>query len=195
MKEAQKVVFAVHQAYVPSKVKPIQKKCKWTKEEDQQLLKLIYQYGMKKWNIIPKYFVNRNGKQCRERFQNNLDPSVKRCSLSKAEGWALFLLNRKYGHQWAKIAKILGNTRTSNHIKNYCHYHMHKSLSEMQIKLRKKIDKVVAKVSKVPLNEHEYKRIENKVISNLELWYIEEVKRQNLNYFRKKAYNLIKLDN
>ena len=68
MKETQTQVFAVHTPYDSTRVKPISKKCKWTKDEDQLLLQLIFLYGNKKWNIIPKYFVNRNGKQCRERF-------------------------------------------------------------------------------------------------------------------------------
>ena len=63
----------------------------------------------------------------------------------------------------------------------------------MEIKLQKKIDRAIAKVSQEPLNEQEQKLIEEKVISGMETWYIEEVKRQNLNYFRKKAYSMIKL--
>ena len=76
-------------------------------------------------------------------------------------------MNRQYGHQWAKIAKILGNSRTSNHIKNYCNYHMHKSQSLMEIKLQKKISRAIANASKEPLSEKEKKRIQTKVISDL----------------------------
>ena len=71
---------------------------------------------------------------------------------------------------------------------------MHKSQSLMEIKLQKKIDRAIANASKEPLSEQEKKRIQNKVISGMMYWYIEEVKRQNLNYFRKKAFNLIKLE-
>ena len=71
---------------------------------------------------------------------------------------------------------------------------MHKSQSLMEIKLQKKIGRAIANAGKEPLSEQEKKRIQNKVISGMMYWYIEEVKRQNLNYFRKKAFNLIKLE-
>ena len=43
------------------------------------------------------------------------------------------------------------------------------------------------------MNEQDKNLVKEKVISGMESWYIEEVKRQNLNYFRKKAYSMIKL--
>ena len=47
---------------VASKVKSITKKRKWSTEDDQLLLQLVYLYGIKKWNIISNSFENRNGK-------------------------------------------------------------------------------------------------------------------------------------
>ena len=47
---------------VASKVKSITKKRKWSTEEDELLLQLVYLYGLKKWNIISRSFENRNGK-------------------------------------------------------------------------------------------------------------------------------------
>ena len=47
---------------VASKVKSIAKKRKWSTEEDELLLQLVYLYGLKKWNIISSSFENRNGK-------------------------------------------------------------------------------------------------------------------------------------
>ena len=71
---------------------------------------------------------------------------------------------------------------------------MHKSQSLMEIKLQKKISRAIANASKEPLSEKEKKRIQTKVISGLTCWYIEEVKRQNLNFFRNKAFNMIRLE-
>ena len=48
----------------------------WTETEDKQLLKLIERYGPSKWSIISTYMKNRQGKQCRERWYNHLDPSI-----------------------------------------------------------------------------------------------------------------------
>ena len=53
-------------------------KNKWTPEEDKKLIELINENGpfKKKWTIIAEHFPNRTGKQCRERWLSNLDPSI-----------------------------------------------------------------------------------------------------------------------
>lgn len=48
----------------------------WTQEEDELLLKLIDQYGPTKWSVIASFMDNRQGKQCRERWHNHLNPSI-----------------------------------------------------------------------------------------------------------------------
>lgn len=48
----------------------------WTQEEDELLLKLIEEYGPAKWSIIASFMQNRQGKQCRERWHNHLNPSI-----------------------------------------------------------------------------------------------------------------------
>lgn len=56
----------------------------WTKDEDQILIKLVQQYG-KSWSNISKQLYNgtgnrffRTAKQCRERYNNHLDPNIKK---------------------------------------------------------------------------------------------------------------------
>lgn len=42
-------------------------KGQWTKEEDDKVVRLVNQYGPKKWTLIAKHLKGRIGKQCRER--------------------------------------------------------------------------------------------------------------------------------
>lgn len=39
----------------------------WTKEEDDQVKKLVDRFGAKKWSLIASHLPGRIGKQCRER--------------------------------------------------------------------------------------------------------------------------------
>ena len=56
----------------------------WTEEEDEQLASLVGEIGLKQWSQIAltlnQQFHSgdslRNGKQCRERWHNHLDPDL-----------------------------------------------------------------------------------------------------------------------
>nr|GEW89373.1 transcription factor MYB3R-1 isoform X1 [Tanacetum cinerariifolium] len=39
----------------------------WTKEEDEELIRLVEKYGAQKWSTIAQHLPGRIGKQCRER--------------------------------------------------------------------------------------------------------------------------------
>lgn len=41
------------------------------------LVRLVSQYGTKKWSQISKMLTGRVGKQCRERWYNHLKPDIK----------------------------------------------------------------------------------------------------------------------
>mmetsp|Transcript_27968 Transcript_27968/g.24644 ORF Transcript_27968/g.24644 Transcript_27968/m.24644 type:complete len:165 (+) Transcript_27968:556-1050(+) len=59
----------------------------------------------------------RSGKQCRERWFNNLNPEVRKGGWSMDEDKLIFDLYQKYGSSWSKVAKYVPN-RTENSIKN-----------------------------------------------------------------------------
>ncbi|KAL7448318.1 hypothetical protein ACHAWC_000526, partial [Mediolabrus comicus] len=48
----------------------------WTAEEDNIIREHVKQYGPKKWSKIAMKVPGRTGKQCRERWVNELDPSI-----------------------------------------------------------------------------------------------------------------------
>ena len=48
----------------------------WTQAEDSMIRELVLEFGAKNWTMIAKHVPNRQGKQCRERWFNHLNPTI-----------------------------------------------------------------------------------------------------------------------
>lgn len=72
-----------------------------------QVRELVQKYGVKRWSLVAKHLHTRNGKQCRERWHNHLNPTVKKSSWTLDEDRVICQAHRLLGNRWADISKLL----------------------------------------------------------------------------------------
>lgn len=97
----------------------------WLPEEDSTLQQIILQRGPKAWSLVAKELNKRvhnalplrQGKQCRERYYNHIDPQLIKGNWTQAEDLFILQKQQEFGNKWSDIARNLRG-RTENHIKN-----------------------------------------------------------------------------
>eukprot|EP00299_Pterocystis_sp_00344_P011038 c5090_g1_i1.p1 GENE.c5090_g1_i1~~c5090_g1_i1.p1 ORF type:complete len:290 (+),score=49.93 c5090_g1_i1:69-938(+) len=92
-------------------------KSTWSAEEDTLLFEIVQSHGAKNWPQIAQFLPGRSGKQCRERFKNHLDPTLKKEPFSPEEDMKIIRLVEQHGQKWAYLALMMKG-RTDNAIKN-----------------------------------------------------------------------------
>lgn len=98
----------------------------WTAEEDAKLVELVKKESetppsitaSKTWSRVAAQLTNRTGKQCRERYLNQLKPGIRRDPWSQEEERILREVHAQIGNKWVAIANRLPG-RTDNCVKNH----------------------------------------------------------------------------
>ena len=109
----------------------IKKRQPWSEEEDKTIKQLVSKYGTSNWTLISsKMGKSRSGKQCRERWYNQLNPSIQKKNWTKEEENILFSKHMLLGNKWSDIGSYLPG-RTLNDIKNHFYSKLRKFIRKI----------------------------------------------------------------
>lgn len=71
----------------------------WTPEEDRTVARIVAKNGPGNWAEVAAHLVGRNGKQCRERWHNQLDPDIRKGPWDEEEDRIIMQLQKKLGNK------------------------------------------------------------------------------------------------
>ncbi|KAG1677882.1 Cell division cycle 5-like protein [Nymphon striatum] len=82
----------------------------WRNTEDEILKAAVMKYGKNQWSRIASLLHRKSAKQCKARWFEWLDPSIKKTEWSREEEEKLLHLAKLMPTQWRTIAPIIGRT-------------------------------------------------------------------------------------
>ena len=144
----------------------------FTVEEDRALMNYVLIFGSSNWMRISMFMKGRTQKQCRERWNGHLCPSINKGPWTLEEDIILAQKHSEFGNKWARIARFLPgrtdilvknrwNTSVKNRVQNGDLKIYTKNSPEPQISNQKTEDTTHESSNKMP---------EHPEIYNIEKW-------------------------
>ncbi|VEU42103.1 unnamed protein product [Pseudo-nitzschia multistriata] len=96
----------------------------WKNSEDEILKAAVQKYGKQQWARVASLLNRKTAKQCKARWHEWLDPSVRKVEWSREEEEKLLHLAKLMPAQWKTIGPLVGRTATQ------CQEHYEKLLDE-----------------------------------------------------------------
>eukprot|EP00980_Cylindrotheca_fusiformis_P011792 scaffold2816_cov121-Cylindrotheca_fusiformis.AAC.8 len=96
----------------------------WKNSEDEILKAAVQKYGKQQWARVASLLNRKSAKQCKARWHEWLDPSVRKVEWSREEEEKLLHLAKLMPAQWKTIGPLVGRTATQ------CQEHYEKLLDE-----------------------------------------------------------------
>lgn len=82
----------------------------WKNTEDEILKAAVMKYGKNQWARVASLMNRKSSKQCKARWYEWLDPSIKKTEWNKEEEEKLLHMAKLMPNQWRTIAPIVGRT-------------------------------------------------------------------------------------
>ncbi|CAD7702662.1 unnamed protein product [Ostreobium quekettii] len=82
----------------------------WKNTEDEILKAAVMKYGINQWARISSLLTRKSAKQCKARWYEWLDPSIKKTEWTKEEDEKLLHLAKLFPTQWRTVAPLVGRT-------------------------------------------------------------------------------------
>ncbi|CAH1425608.1 unnamed protein product [Lactuca virosa] len=82
----------------------------WTNTEDEILKSAVMKYGKNEWGRTSSLLVRKSAKQCKARWYEWLDPSIKKTEWTREEDEKLLHLAKLLPSQWRTVAPMVGRT-------------------------------------------------------------------------------------
>ncbi|PSS16679.1 hypothetical protein M430DRAFT_140952 [Amorphotheca resinae ATCC 22711] len=91
---------------------PVVKGGVWSNIEDEILKVAVSKYGLNQWARVSSLLARKTPKQCKARWNEWLDPGIRKVEWSKEEDEKLLHLAKLMPTQWRTIAPLVGRTAT-----------------------------------------------------------------------------------
>lgn len=92
---------------------PVIRRGPWAPDEDDRLQRAVEIFG-RPWTDVCTFVITRSNEQCRDRWQDALNPTVGKGRWTESEDQALLAAYGEFGDRWKDISQKVAGGRTDN---------------------------------------------------------------------------------